>query len=94
MSMTLSLSEFNRNPSLVTRLAKVAPVTITNHGLPAFELRVVAPPSKRTEALVGAGILTPPRSRSTEPLPDFCVDPLIARAIVASFENDRAAYDY
>ena len=92
--MTLPLSEFNRNPSRATRLAKIGAVTITDRGVPAFELRAVVRPSKRTDALVRAGVLAPPRSSSTERLPDFGVDAAVARAIVAEFEQDKAARDY
>lgn len=94
MSMTIPLSEFNRNPSRATRLARAGSVTITDRGLPAFELRSVAPPPMRLEALVRAGVLAPPRHRSTGPLPDFGVDPAVARAIVAEAERDKAARDY
>jgi len=94
MSTTMSLSGFTRNPSRATRLARVAPVVITDRGLPAFELRPVARPSQRMEALVRAGVLTPPRSRSTDPLPGFGVDPAVARAIVAEAERDKATRDY
>lgn len=94
MGTTIPLSEFNRNPSRATRLARVGAVTITDRGLPAFELRSVVPPSPRTEALVRAGLLTPPRRRSAEPLPDFGVDPAVARTIIAEAEQDKAARDY
>lgn len=93
MSMTIPLSEFNRNPSRATRFARVASVTITDRGLPAFELRSVAPPSMRSEALVRAGILTPPQRRSAEPLPNFGVDPNLARSAVAEYEQEKAARD-
>ena len=94
MSMTLTLSEFNRNPSRATRLARVGSVTITDRGLPAFELRFVAQTSARADALVRAGVLTPPRHRSTEPLPDFGVNPAVARSIIEEVEQDKAARDY
>jgi len=92
--MTIPLAEFNRNPSRATRLARVGSVTITDRGLPAFELRCVAQPSLRSDTLIRAGVLTPPRRRSAEPLPDFGVDPAVARAIVAEIEQDKAARDY
>jgi len=94
MTMAISLSEFNRNPSRATRLARVGSVTITDRGLPTFELRPVIQPSKRMDTLVRAGVLMPPRSRSTDPLPVFKVDPAVARAIVAEFERDKAGRDY
>ena len=94
MSMTIPLSEFNRNPTRATRLARVGLVTITDRGLPAFELRSVAPPSMRSEALVRAGVIAPPQHRSAEPLPDFGVDPSVARFIIAEAERDKAARDY
>ena len=94
MSITIPLSEFNRNPSRVTRLARVGPVMITDRGLPAFEVRPVAQPLQRMESLVRAGVLTPPASRSPEPLPDFGVQPSVARAIIAETESDKAARDY
>ncbi|MCL2736305.1 MAG: hypothetical protein FWD75_06705 [Propionibacteriaceae bacterium] len=94
MGITIPLSEFNRNPSKATRHARIGVVTITDRGLPAFELRSVAPPSMRSEALIRAGVLVPPLKRSTEPLPDFGVDPTVARAIVAEAERDKAARDY
>ncbi|MCL1838308.1 MAG: hypothetical protein FWG47_03200 [Propionibacteriaceae bacterium] len=94
MSTTIPLSDFNRNPSRATRLARLGSVTITDHGIPAFELRVLARPRLRTEMLVRAGVLTPPRIRTTEPLPDFNVDAAVARAIVTEIENEKAARDY
>lgn len=94
MSVTIPLSEFNRNPSRATRLARIGSVTITDRGLSAFELRSVAPPSTRSEALVRAGVIAPPRNRSAEPLPDFGVDPAVARAIVTEVEQEMAARDY
>jgi len=69
-------------------------VTITDRGLPAFELRALAQPQRRAEALVRAGVLSPPRVRSAEPLPDFRVDPAIARAIVTEIEQEKTARDY
>ncbi|MCL2490877.1 MAG: hypothetical protein FWF36_09220 [Propionibacteriaceae bacterium] len=94
MSMTIPLSEFNRNPSRATRLARIGSLTITDRGLPAFELRSVAQPSNRMDTLVRAGVVTPPRSRSSEPLPDLGVEPAVARAIVDEFEQDKATRDY
>lgn len=94
MSASMPLSDFNRNPSRATRLARIGSVTITDHGLPAFELRAVARPSLRSEALIRAGILAPPQVFSAEPLPDFGVDPAVARAAVAGYEREKAARDY
>jgi len=94
MNATMPLSDFNRNPSRATRLARIGSVTITDHGMPAFELRALVQPQMRSEALVRAGVLSPPRVRSGEPLPDFGVDPTIARAIVAEIEDEKAARDY
>jgi len=90
----MPLSDFNRNPSRATRLARVGSVTITDRGQPAFELRAVEQPSMRFEALVRAGVLAPPRLRSTEGLPDFGVDPMVARAIVAEADREKTARDY
>jgi len=90
----MPLSDFNRNPSRATRLARVGLVTITDRGSPAFELRAVARPSARFDALIRAGVLTPPQVRSSEPLPDFNVDPLAAKTAVADFEKGKTARDY
>ena len=94
MSATIPLSDFNRNPSRATRLARIGLVTITDRGVPAFELRAAARPSARYEALVRAGVLASPRVRSAEPLPDFGVDPVVARAIVLEIDREKAARDY
>ena len=94
MSTTMPLSEFNRNPSQATRLARIGAVTITDRGLPAFELRALAPPLARAEALVRAGVLTPPRVRSTTPLPDFGIDPSLAQAIIAQIDQETSTRDY
>lgn len=94
MATSITLSDFNRNPSRATRLARVGSVTITDHGSPAFELRSLTQPSTRTAALVRAGILGAPQVRSVDPLPSFKVDPAVARAAILRFEGDKAARDY
>ena len=39
---TMTLTEFNQNPSRATRLARVDPVIVTDHGEATFELRLIA----------------------------------------------------
>lgn len=94
MSMTMPLSEFNRNPSRATRLARIGLLTISDRGLPAFELRSVVRPSGKMDALVRAGVIAPPRSRSTDPLPTFGVEPAVARAAIAELDREEATRDY
>lgn len=59
----ISLTEFNQNPSRATRLADEDEVLIMRRGTAAYRLvRVQDEPSDPIEALVRAGVLTPPRS--------------------------------
>lgn len=60
---TISLTEFNQNPSRATRLADEDEVIIMRRGTAAYRLvRVADEPADPVEALVRAGLLAPPRN--------------------------------
>lgn len=60
---TISLTEFNQNPSRATRLADEDEVIIMRRGTAAYRLvRVADEPTDPVETLVRAGLLTPPRN--------------------------------
>lgn len=66
---TISLTEFNQNPSRATRLADEDEVIIMRRGSAAYRLvRIADEPTDPVEALVRAGLLAPPRNarRATE----------------------------
>ncbi|MDR1448724.1 MAG: hypothetical protein LBI84_00710 [Propionibacteriaceae bacterium] len=59
---TISLTEFNRNPSRATRLADGGEVIVLRRGVAAYRLeRVREQPGDPVEALIQAGLLAPAR---------------------------------
>jgi hypothetical protein len=66
---TITLTEFNQNPSRATRLADSGEVIVLRRGVAAYRLeRVDEQPSDPVEALVQAGLLAPAR-RGSGPRP-------------------------
>lgn len=60
---TMSLTEFNQNPSRATKLADEGEVVILRRGVPAYRLqRANAGSDDPVEALVMSGVLAPPRA--------------------------------
>lgn len=60
---TITLTDFNQNPSRATRLADEDEVLILRRGSAAYRLvRVTEEQTDPVAALVQTGILTPPRS--------------------------------
>jgi len=60
---TLTLTEFNQNPSRATRLADEDDVVILRRGAAAYRLvRVHDEPVDPVERLLATGFLTPPRA--------------------------------
>jgi hypothetical protein len=53
--VTMTLTEFNRNPSAAARLARRSPVIVTERGVAAFEYRAIAPASSRLDQLIAEG---------------------------------------
>lgn len=65
---TITLTEFNQNPSRATRLADDDEVLILRRGTAAYRLnRVHDKPTDPVEALVQTGILSPPRASTLRP---------------------------
>ncbi|MDR0285601.1 MAG: hypothetical protein LBI33_12060 [Propionibacteriaceae bacterium] len=70
--VTMTLTEFNQNPSQATRLADSGQVLVLRRGKPAYRLeRVAERPGDPVDALVQAGLLSPARRQGTRrtPLP-------------------------
>lgn len=62
---TMSLTEFNQNPSRATKLADEGEVVILRRGVPAYRLeRANAGSDDPVEALVMSGVLARPRART------------------------------
>jgi hypothetical protein len=60
---TLTLTEFNQNPSRATRLADEDDVVILRRGAAAYRLvRVQDEPADPVERLLATGFLAPPRA--------------------------------
>ncbi|MCL2468259.1 MAG: type II toxin-antitoxin system Phd/YefM family antitoxin [Micrococcales bacterium] len=60
---TLTLTEFNQNPSRATRLADEGDVVILRRGAAAYRLvRIADEPSDPVEQLLATGFLSPPRA--------------------------------
>lgn len=72
---TLSLTEFNQNPSRATRLADEDEVLVLRRGVAAYRLVRVDPPEDPVDALVQAGLATPAKASATRaPLPRVRTD--------------------
>ena len=91
---TITLTQFNRNPSRVAKIAREQDVIITDHGVPALEVRRVDSRGGRLDRLRRAGQLRPARDRSSDPFPDFGVDPDVADRLFEEFEEERARREY
>jgi len=63
---TITLTEFNQNPSRATRLADTDDVLVLRRGMAAYRLQRVREPTDPVEALIQTGLLTP-RRRQGEP---------------------------
>lgn len=88
---TITLADFNRDPSSAAHLARSGMVTITDDGIPTLELRAFLPGSvTRLEELRRAGMVRRAPNRSASPAPDFGVTSVIAREIISDFETNRA----
>ena len=84
---TMTLTEFNQNPSRATNLARAEDLTITDRGNPTFMLTAVAKPESRIDALRRAGLIRPARrTPATEPFPSMELPNGLAHSIVAEFE--------
>jgi len=59
---TITLTEFNQNPSRATRLADEDDVLVLRRGTAAYRLTKVAAATDPIAALVTAGLAVPPRS--------------------------------
>lgn len=61
MVTTLSLTEFNQNPSRATRLADEGEVIVLRRGVAAYRLTRVDHPEDPIDALIQSGRASPPR---------------------------------
>jgi hypothetical protein len=88
---TVTLTEFNRNPSRVARLAQTEDVIVTDHGVASLEVRRVGGQSSRLDQLRRAGVIRPARDRSRGAFPDFGIEPGLADRLYEQFlaEDDR-----
>ncbi|MDR0783010.1 MAG: hypothetical protein LBE83_04535 [Propionibacteriaceae bacterium] len=91
---TITLTEFNRNPSLIARLARTRNVIITDHGAATLEIRRIDSQGSRLDELRRLGQVRPVRDRSSDPFPDFEVDPALASRLMAAFEEERDQREY
>ena len=90
----MTLTEFNQNPSRATRLARHEDVVVTDHGVPTFELRLVAPPRTRIDELRRAGLISPARSVSRDRFPTFGVPAGLGATIIRDYEADEDSRDW
>ena len=69
MTVDMSLTDFNQNPSRAARLADSGDVIILRRGKPAYRLsRIVPSPSQnRIAELLDAGLLAPARAQHADP---------------------------
>ena len=86
---TITLTEMNRNPSRVSRLARVEPVTITERGEPILEVRAIRPTASRIDALIRAGLAIPATNVGTSPFRAPALAPDVAQEIVDDFWQER-----
>jgi len=87
---TMTLTEFNQNPSRATSLARVEDLIVTDRGKPSFVLKAVAKPESRIDALRRAGLIRPARrTPATEPFPSIELPDGLARSIIAEFEASK-----
>lgn len=65
MTRTITLTEFNQNPSRATRLADTEAdgVVVLRRGTAAYRLVAVEAPADPIDALVQAGLASPPRRK-------------------------------
>ena len=93
--ITMTLTEFNRNVSRATRMARVEDVVITERGIDAFQLRALPQRHDRIDSMRRAGLIRPaqPAAR-TKVFPTLDVDRDEARAAIADFEAERDPLAY
>jgi hypothetical protein len=91
---TVTLTEFNRNPSRVAKIARSEDVIITDHGVATLEVRRIDAHDSRLDQLRRAGQVRPARDRSLDPFPDFGLDRDVADRLFADFEAERDQRDY
>jgi hypothetical protein len=91
---TITLTEFNRNPSRVAKIARTEDVIITDHGVATLELRRIHAHSSRLDQLRRQGQVQPARDRSSDPFPDCGVDRDAAERLFAAFEAERGEREY
>ena len=92
---TITMTEFNRNPSRAARLARVEPLTVTDHGEPSLEVRSLAKKQlSNYERLLSEGRITPAKNRTRMPINWPKVDPQVAREIMDQFWTDRESNEY
>ena len=91
---TITLTEFNRNPSRVARIARTEDVIITDHGVATLELRRVDKQSSRLGQLRRQGRVQPARDRTPGPFPGFGVDRDVAERLYQAFQAERGEREY
>ena len=89
----MTMTEFNRNPSLAARLARADVVTITDRGKPSLELRSVRADDPFQD-LRRAGLVRPPVRKSSQPFPPQSIEPALAMQIIDELAGDRERRDY
>jgi hypothetical protein len=88
---TITLTEFNQNPSRATRLADEDEVLILRRGTAAYRLRrVQGEPADPVAALIQTGILTPPRAANRRPTHRTAIS---SADLGAMLEADRGRLD-
>ena len=91
---TITLTEFNRNPSRVAWLARTEDVILTDHGVATLELRAIGKPASRLDELRRAGLVSPARDRSRTPIPDAALKPGLSQRLYAAYEDERDRREY
>ena len=91
---TMTMTEFNRNPSAAARIARTEPVIVTERGRAAFEYRAVKPAVSRLDELIAAGLVRPARLHGPIVNSEPTLDPAVGREIYEQFWADREARDY
>ncbi len=88
---TMTLTEFNQNPSRVVRLMEDddgAVVRVTKRGVPLFVVTPIPRPHDRLPALIAAGLATPPADTSREPI-DYGDDSFLRESMDRPENSER-----
>ena len=90
---TVTMTEFNRYPSRVARMARGGSVVVTDRGVPSLEIidRSGASRSGRYQELLAQGLIEPASRGSAGHISTGVLPPDLAWSLVHEFLDDRAS---